>query len=69
MKYEDLSVGMNLICHQADGKTSTLKVVRKGIDGFGIKSVVFQSTSSIAQFYCKAEDISRWRIEPKPIND
>lgn len=39
-------------------------VVRKGIDGFGEKSVVFQSKSSIAQFYCKAADVPRWHIIP-----
>lgn len=39
-------------------------VVRKGIDGFGKKSVVFQSKSSSAQFYCKATDVPRWNIRP-----
>jgi len=39
-------------------------VVRKGIDGFGEKSVVFQNKSSIAQFYCKAADVPRWHIMP-----
>lgn len=39
-------------------------VVRKGIDGFGEKSVVFQSKSSIAQFYCKAADVPKWHIRP-----
>lgn len=39
-------------------------VVRKGIDAFGEKSVVFQSKSSIAQFYCKAADVPRWHIRP-----
>mgnify|MGYP003376942230 CR=1 FL=1 len=57
MTYDDLNVGMNLICERSDG-------TKKGIDAFGEKSVVFQSKSSIAQFYCKAADVPRWHIRP-----
>lgn len=64
MTYGDLKVGMNLICEQSDGTKKEMIVVRKGIDGFGKKSVVFQSKSSSAQFYCKAADVPRWNIRP-----
>lgn len=64
MFYEDLNVGMKLICNQSDGNKKELFVARKGIDGFGKKSVVFQSISSSAQFYCRAEEVPYWRIEP-----
>lgn len=64
MTYGDLKVGMNLICEQSDGIKKEMIVIRKGIDGFGEKSVVFQSKSSIAQFYCKAVDVPRWNIRP-----
>lgn len=64
MFYEDLNVGMKLICNQSDRNKKELFVARKGIDGFGKKSVVFQSISSSAQFYCRAEEVPYWRIEP-----
>ena len=64
MFYEELSVGMRLICNQSDGNKKELFVARKGIDGFGKESVVFQSTTSFAQFYCRAEDVPYWYIEP-----
>jgi len=64
MTYDDLNVGMNLICELSDGTKKEMIVVRKGIDGFGEKSVVFQNKSSIAQFYCKAADAPRWHIMP-----
>ena len=64
MTYDDLSVGMKLICNQSDGNKKELFVARKGIDGFHRKSVVFQSTTSFTQFYCRAEDVPYWRIEP-----
>lgn len=54
---------MKLICNQSDGNKKELIVVRKGIDGFGEKSVIFQSKSSVAQFYCKAEEVPNWKIE------
>lgn len=64
MIYDYLKVGMNLILEQSDGTKKELIVVRKGMDGFGEKSVVFQSKNSIAQFYCKAADVPRWNIRP-----
>lgn len=64
MIYADLYVGMKLICNQSNGEKSELFVARKGIDGFGKESVVFQSTTSYAQFYCRAEDVPCWYIEP-----
>lgn len=64
MTYDDLKVGMNLICDQSDGTKKEMIVVRKGVDGFGEKSVVFQSKSSIAQFYCRAADVPKWYIRP-----
>ena len=64
MVYEDLQVGMKLICNQSDGNKKELFVARKGIDGFGKESVVFQSTTSCAQFYCRAENVPYWYIEP-----
>ena len=64
MVYEDLYVGMKLICNQSNGEKKELFVTRKGIDGFGKESVVFQSTTSHAQFYCRAEDVPYWYIEP-----
>ena len=63
MIYEDLYVGMKLICNQSNGEKKELFVARKGIDGFGKESVVFQSTTSHAQFYCRAEDVPCWHIE------
>ena len=63
MIYSDLKVGMKLKCNRTDGTIQLLEVVRKGIDGFEVESVVFQSTSG-AQFYCKKEDVKLWRIEP-----
>lgn len=65
MKYEELEVGMQLLCHQSNGETKEMFVKRKGIDGFGKESVVFQSATSFAQFYCRAEDVPYWYIEPK----
>lgn len=32
MFYEDLNVGMKLICHQSDGNKKELTVIRKGIN-------------------------------------
>lgn len=64
MKYEDLKEGMLLICHQTNGIDKMIRVVRKGFDGFGTESVVFQSCSSAAQSYCKKEDVTLWKIEP-----
>lgn len=64
MVYEDLNVGMRLMCNQSNGNKKELFVARKGIDGFGTESVVFQSTSSSAQFYCRAEHVPYWYIEP-----
>lgn len=65
MIYEELKVGMKLICNQSNGGKKELFVARKGIDGFGKESVVFQSASSGAQFYCRAEEVPYWYIEPK----
>lgn len=64
MLYEDLILGMKLICNKSDGNKIKLFVARKGIDGFGKESVVFQSVSSSAQFYCRADEVPYWRIEP-----
>lgn len=64
MIYNDLYEGMKLICNQSNGNKKGLIVIRKGIDGFGIKSVIFQSMTSVAQFYCKENDIPYWNIEP-----
>ena len=65
MHYRDLSVGMRLIANRSDGTKKELVVVRKGLDGFGIKSVVLQSTTSSAQFYYRAEEIPYLYIELK----
>lgn len=62
MTYENLKVGMRLMCDQKDGTQKELIVARKGIDGFGKESVVFQSATSMAQFYCRAEHIPLWHI-------
>lgn len=62
MTYDDLSVGMSLLCNNSDGTKREMIVVRKGIDDFGEESVVFQSKNSVAQFYCKAADVPRWNI-------
>lgn len=64
MVYDDLQVGMKLMCNQSNGNKKELFVVRKGTDGFGVESVVFQSVSSGAQFYCRAEHVPCWYIEP-----
>ena len=64
MAYTELEVGMRLICNQVDGNKKELTVVRKGVDGFGKESVTFESTTSYAQFYCSAENIPLWNIEP-----
>lgn len=63
MTYDELEIGMRLICNQTDGNKKELIVVRKGIDGFGKESVVFGSTTSCAQFYCCAKDVPLWHIE------
>ena len=63
MTYEDLYEGMELICNKTDGSKRLLKVVRKGIDGFGCESVVFQFPSG-GQAYCKKNDVPRWYIRP-----
>lgn len=63
MTYYELEVGMKLICNQTDGNKTEMIVVRKGVDGFGKESVVFGSTTSCAQFYCRAEEVPLWRIE------
>lgn len=63
MIYEELEVNMNLLCNKADGTKQLLKVVRKGIDGLGMKSAVFESEHG-AQFYCKSHDVPKWNIEP-----
>ena len=63
MTYNELEVGMRLICNQADGNKKELIVVRKGVDGFGKESVTFESTTLSAQFYCSAENIPLWNIE------
>lgn len=63
MTYDELEVGMKLICNQTNGNKKELIVVRKGIDGFGRESVVFESTTSCAQFYCCAENVPLWYIE------
>ena len=63
MVYDELEIGMRLICNQTDGSKKELIVVRKGIDGFGKESIVFGSTASCAQFYCYAEDVPLWNIE------
>lgn len=63
MTYDELEVGMKLICNQTDGNKNELIVVRKGIDGFGRESVVFESTTSCAQSYCCAENVPLWHIE------
>jgi len=65
MKYDDLYEGMDLICHQSNGTIRELFVARKGIDGFGTKSVVFQSKTSYAQFYCREEEVPLWYIDSK----
>lgn len=65
MTYTELEVGMRLICNQANGnKKELIVVVRKGVDGFGKESVTFGSTTSSAQFYCSAENVPLWNIEP-----
>lgn len=63
MTYDELEIGMKLICNQTNGNKKELIVVRKGIDGFGKESVVFGSTTSCAQFYCRAEHVPLWHIE------
>lgn len=63
MTYDELEVGMKLICNQTDENKKELIVVRKGIDEFGRESVVFESTTSCAQFYCCAENVPLWHIE------
>lgn len=63
MTYDQLEIGMILICNQTDGNKKGLIVVRKGIDGFGKESVVFGSTTSDAQFYCSADNVPLWHIE------
>lgn len=42
MTYDELEVGMNLIVDQTDGTKKLATVVRKGSDGFGQESVVFE---------------------------
>ena len=64
MTYTELEVGMRLICNQVGGNRKELTVVRKGVDGFGKESVTFESTTSSAQFYCSAENVPLWNIEP-----
>ncbi len=63
MTYEDLYEGMELICDKTDGTKQVLKVVRKGIDGFGCESVVFQFPSG-GQAYCRKNDVPNWYIKP-----
>ena len=63
MTYDELEVGMKLICNQTDGNKKELIVARKGIDGFGRESLVFESIISCAQFYCCAENVPLWHIE------
>lgn len=63
MTYDELEVGMKLVCNQTDGNKKELIVVRKEIDEFGKESVVFESTTSCAQFYCRAEHVPLWHIE------
>lgn len=63
MTYKELEVGMKLICNHTDGNKKEMIVVRKGIDRFGKESVVFGSTTSCAQFYCRAEHVPLWHIE------
>lgn len=62
MTYKDLYEGMELICNKTDGTKENLKVVRKGIDGFGIESVVFQFPAG-GQAYCKKNDVILWHIQ------
>lgn len=65
MTYDELEVGMELIIDRADGKKELASVVRKGIDGFGEESVVFE-LGALAQCYCKPNDVPLWRIrKPK----
>ena len=61
MTYDELEVGMNLIVDRTDGTKKLATVVRKGIDGFGQESVVFE-LGSLAQFYCPAKDVPLWHI-------
>lgn len=63
MTYDELEVGVKLVCNQTDGNKKELIVVRKEIDEFGKESVVFESTTSCAQFYCRAEHVPLWHIE------
>lgn len=63
MTYDDLEVNMRLLYHQIDGSKKIMKVVRKGVDGFGQHSVVFQSTTTCAQAYCIAKHVPIWNIE------
>lgn len=35
MTYDELEVGMKLVCNQTNGNKKELIVVKKGIDGFG----------------------------------
>lgn len=63
MTYDDLEVNMRLLCHRTDGSKKIMKVVRKGVDGFGQHSVVFQSTTTCAQAYCIAKHVPIWNIE------
>lgn len=63
MTYDDLEVNMRLLCHRTDESKKIMKVVRKGVDGFGKHSVVFQSTTTCAQAYCIAKHVPLWNIE------
>lgn len=62
MKYSELEVGMKLVNHLANGEKRNMLVIRKGVDGFGEKSVVLQSTTSLAQFYIKEASIPLWYL-------
>lgn len=62
MKYEDLQEGMKLLCNKTDGTKQILRVVRKGIDGLGLESAVFQFPSG-GQVYCKKDEVPLWHIQ------
>lgn len=64
MQYEDLRVGMNLLCRYADGRDRNYTVIRKGYDGFGTKSVVFKLPAG-GQLYCSEDEIPRWNLRAK----
>lgn len=61
MTYDELEIGMDLILDRSDSNKKTITVIRKGVDGFGQESVVFE-INGLAQCYCKAKDVPLWHI-------